>query len=315
MQTKQTPKKSLKLYWVTDNADCENWFVIARSPKSAKRFYEDSEGMDSECDEIEAEYVITIPNELYKKHYMDEEAPTHAQIPILLDLGFKILSSENSNRVLEFRGKVYGEGDYFLDDEKGGDLVDDDDDDDETRAEFQDNQTLQNKLNKVKGKEEEEEKEDDKGLKLYWVTDLADSESWFVMAKTKNNAQKFYAEYETLDSYNYGIDAEEIMEIPVEVFKKHYNGEKTPIHAQIPILIEMGFKLISPEKNITKVVEYKGRRFCEGVTQMMIDYKGNVDLIMKELQCYPKMPKIMEEALKDPKNMKHYSNGLYRLYR
>ena len=48
---------------------------------------------------------------------------------------------------------------------------------------------------------------------------------------------------------------------------------------------------------------------------MMIDYKGDVNRIMKEVKYYPEMPDIMKRALSDKKNMRFYSDGLFRLHR
>jgi len=312
-------KNSLKLYWVTET-DCENWFVIAKSTKNVKKLYENS-------DSIKAEFIIHVPSELYNKHYTNQEkVPIHAQLPILQDLGFKSTSTEDFVRVLEFKGRkftcndgIYGENAGFPEEtdwmSKERDGFPEENDGFPEKTEAEQVEAIMQGFKKALYEKKKIRDPPGATLKLFWVTDALGSEDWFIIAATAENATKFYSQYETLDIKFYSIKAEEIMKISNEIFKKHYSGENTPIHAQTPILEDLGFKLISPKKNITKVVEYKGRLFCEGVTQMMIDNKGNAMFIMNELKCYPKTPLIIQEALSDPEKMKYYSDGLYRLFR
>lgn len=329
IQKKKSMKKFLKLYWVTNLINSEDWFVIAKSTPKAKQFYEDSEGF-ALADEIKVEFIIHVPKELYEKHYTPQEiSPVHAKVPILKDLGFKeIASSEEYVKTFEFKGRVFREGtamnDFFP--EPSDEVLqnkeaewEDVGDESSDEEKFSGNAKDQAKAILdafAKSMTEKKEIKDTPGepLKLFWVTDCLGSEDWFIIAAKDKTAAEFYSQYETLDIKAYKINAEEIMKVPNEIYKKHYK-EKTPIHAQNPILKDLGFKILTSEKNITKVVEYEGRKFCEGVTQMMIDYRGNVQRIMKDVELYTKLPPILQEALKDRESMKYYSSGLYRMYR
>ena len=118
---KQNPSKSskkigMKLFWVTDDDDCENCFIIAKTVRGAKTYYADSEGMDEE--ELTAQRIIDVPEKLYEKYYSEEKGKaTYAHTPILLDLGFKMIS-EGFPEIFEFKGRKFGQGGlgYYYDD-------------------------------------------------------------------------------------------------------------------------------------------------------------------------------------------------------
>ena len=55
--------KRFALYWCTTADGDEDWFVVAHSPREAKRFHEDAEGY--ERGDADAERVALLPPELH----------------------------------------------------------------------------------------------------------------------------------------------------------------------------------------------------------------------------------------------------------
>jgi len=94
-----------KLYWATTPGHYEDWFVIAKSLKQAKRFHEYAEGFDP--GDAGAKFICDISDEFVKKHKIKEsDWPSHE---LLIDLGGKIITEDNPRRV-NFNGIVYKEG-------------------------------------------------------------------------------------------------------------------------------------------------------------------------------------------------------------
>jgi len=96
-------------------------------------------------------------------------------------------------------------------------------------------------------------------MKLYWVTTADHHEDWFMIASTVNEAAKLHEKYE---GYNPGeAVAEEILQIP----------ENMPCEKGWPkkqFLIDLGAVYLFDEP--TRVVEIKGRKFCEGLLEAEI---------------------------------------------
>ena len=288
--------KCLKLFWVKVEDLSEFWFVIARNKSSVQIFVASNLNLH-DCFDIEVDYILEVPDYLYHKHFQDTISPMIPQKPMLLDLGFKEINPYLYSG-FQFKGKVYKENSKLVnlnklngcqspdldngaweDDEYQSDQTSEEESEmmDEIGKEISDLQnnykismeqrwkiSMEKKKFQIGRLPDEPRKNSEATPKLYWVSDCAGSENWFVIAKSQKQAENFYAKYEDLDIEGYGIKAEEIMIVPDSVFAKYC--EEIPTHAQMPLLSKVGFKLISPEKNITKVVEYKGRKFCEGVS-------------------------------------------------
>jgi hypothetical protein len=105
----------LKLYWVTTDDHCEDWFVVARSPMAAARFHETAEGYNR--GEARAEEIMPVPNDFHpEKGWPSDE--------LIRDLG-GVFVHEEYPRIVQINNKKYCEGMLEavireLDDESGG---------------------------------------------------------------------------------------------------------------------------------------------------------------------------------------------------
>ena len=91
---------TLKLYWVTTEDHCEDWFVIAPSPLAAEQFHETAEGYDS--GEASAEEILVIPSEFNpEKGWPTDE--------LILNLGGVFINADHP-RIVKLYNKTYCEG-------------------------------------------------------------------------------------------------------------------------------------------------------------------------------------------------------------
>ena len=98
-------KGSINLYWVTTQDHDEDWFIFARTPRSAAAFHERYEGYNTH--DAKAHLVVAqaiLPN------YEHGPPPCHAQIPDLIALGFEVAGGKPQQRGVRFNGKLYIEG-------------------------------------------------------------------------------------------------------------------------------------------------------------------------------------------------------------
>jgi Meiotically up-regulated gene 113 len=97
----------MNLYWATTPNGFENWFVIAKSEKTAARFHELAEGFNRH--EAKAKFVCEIAEGLIKKYKLVKAKwPCHELIE---DLGGKF-DTEDNPRVVNLNGTVYVEGTF-----------------------------------------------------------------------------------------------------------------------------------------------------------------------------------------------------------
>ncbi len=89
-----------KLYWVSTSDHGEDWFIIANNTKTACKFHEECEGYNYGY--AKAKEIMDVG-----KNY-DKQRVYHAQLWMLVDLGFIILS-EKPFRVVFKSGKTYRE--------------------------------------------------------------------------------------------------------------------------------------------------------------------------------------------------------------
>jgi hypothetical protein len=90
----------MKLYWVTTEDHCEDWFLVARSPEEAQKYHEDMEGYGPGG--AKAEEVLEIPeNVSVEVGWPSDE--------LLVSVGAKFLINDRS-RVVEIGGRKFGEG-------------------------------------------------------------------------------------------------------------------------------------------------------------------------------------------------------------
>lgn len=90
-----------KLFWVSTDLNEEDWFVIAPSAQAACKFHERYEGFNIGM--ARAKEICTV-----QKQYQSDNT-YHAQLDMLTDLGFKILS-EGPTRIVIKDGIVFKEG-------------------------------------------------------------------------------------------------------------------------------------------------------------------------------------------------------------
>lgn len=93
-----------KLYWCTTEDHDEDWFVVARSNREARRFHEDVEGYGP--GDADAVLVMRFPAELQAAAAAEAGWPS---LKFLRECGGEILRSE-SPRVVRFGERVFSEG-------------------------------------------------------------------------------------------------------------------------------------------------------------------------------------------------------------
>ena len=96
-------------------------------------------------------------------------------------------------------------------------------------------------------------------MKLYWVTTADHHEDWFMIASTAKEATKLHEKYEGYDPGD--AIAEEILQIPENITCEKGWPEKR-------LLVDLGAVFLLDEP--TRVVEIKGRKFCEGLLEAEI---------------------------------------------
>jgi hypothetical protein len=99
-------KGSINLYWVTTLDHDEDWFIFARTPRSAASYHEDYEGYDS--GDAKARLVIAG---VQLPEYEQGPPPCHAQLADLIALGFEVVGADPNQREVRFNGELYLEGD------------------------------------------------------------------------------------------------------------------------------------------------------------------------------------------------------------
>ena len=98
-------KQSIKLYWVTTADHDEDWFILAESARSAKRYHEYYEGYGA--GDAQARLIV---RDVRLAKFTNGEPPCHAQMRELLALGFEDAGSVPNQRSMRFEGKTYTEG-------------------------------------------------------------------------------------------------------------------------------------------------------------------------------------------------------------
>jgi hypothetical protein len=95
----------LNLYWVTTGDHEEDWFIFARTRRSAASFHERYEGYGT----YDAS-ARTIQTNVHLAKFKNGISHCHAQAEDLLALGFEILDRPKFARAVSFRGELFREG-------------------------------------------------------------------------------------------------------------------------------------------------------------------------------------------------------------
>jgi hypothetical protein len=99
-------EKHFHLYWVTVPDDpSEDWFVFATQPRSARAFFENSEGFETR----EAEALL-VERDVRLNRLEGRESPCWAELPDLEALGFEVLSRAPNSRSVRRGGETFVEG-------------------------------------------------------------------------------------------------------------------------------------------------------------------------------------------------------------
>jgi hypothetical protein len=98
-------KRTIKLYWVTTEDHCEDWFIFATTRPSAASYHVLYEGYNTH----DAFARIVVPNADLPK-YTNGTPPCHAQIEDLEALGFEIVDDYPHRRVVRYMGETFAEG-------------------------------------------------------------------------------------------------------------------------------------------------------------------------------------------------------------
>jgi hypothetical protein len=103
-----------KLYWVTTLDHDEDWFVVSRSARSARSFFEQYEGYDS--DYAESELVCRVPDKMQESCRIG-----HPSVEFLVGCGGESFPNREKTalhdllgcgqRAFKFGDRIYSEGD------------------------------------------------------------------------------------------------------------------------------------------------------------------------------------------------------------
>lgn len=212
--------KSPKLFWVSDDCNSEDWFVIANNVRQAKKFYADSEGMnDSDVDD--AELLINIPISLLKNEHTgeSEDVPDYPSHSLLRKLGFRKVPATHFNLInsetMVYKGRKFKMGcvlNSFLDKmpkmkSEPCDVI---------KAVEKD---LVNKFQSLP-----------MNLKVFYVI-FSDSSSFsyqfMVIARNKEEASKFCLVIN--ENYDDKIICQEIVAVQKEKYDQYYNKLRFPM--------------------------------------------------------------------------------------
>jgi hypothetical protein len=98
-------KMPIHLYWVTTPDHSEDWFILARTRRSAAKFHDSYEGYD---DNYATAELVVAGTGVSESSF--EGLPRHAQIPDLRQLGFEIVDPRGGQRVVRLNEKLFIEG-------------------------------------------------------------------------------------------------------------------------------------------------------------------------------------------------------------
>lgn len=96
-------KPPWKIYWCTTEDHDEDWFVIARSARDARRYHEDAEGYSR--GDAEAELVCRLPG----NEYPDDSEGSWPRPEDLAACGIEVEVTPEG-RIARYKGRTFAEG-------------------------------------------------------------------------------------------------------------------------------------------------------------------------------------------------------------
>lgn len=97
------PGNILNLYWVTTDDHDEDWFILARTGRTAESYHIQHEGY--EPGDATAELILRVATDS-----IPGLIPRHAQLEDLQVLGFEILNPDPNGRCVRRNGRTFLEG-------------------------------------------------------------------------------------------------------------------------------------------------------------------------------------------------------------
>jgi len=97
------PSSMVNLYWVTTDDHDEDWFILARTIRTAESYHIQYEGY--EPGEARAELILFA-----RADAIPGPIPRHAQLEDLQMLGFEILNPDPNGRCVRRNGRTFLEG-------------------------------------------------------------------------------------------------------------------------------------------------------------------------------------------------------------
>ena len=97
------PSSIVNLYWVTTDDHDEEWFILARTIRTAESYHIQYEGY--EPGEARAELILCAGTDP-----IPGPIPRHAQLEDLQILGFEILNPDPNGRCVRRNGRTFLEG-------------------------------------------------------------------------------------------------------------------------------------------------------------------------------------------------------------
>ena len=98
-------KQTIKLYWCTTDGHDEDWFILAESARSAKRYHEYYEGYGAG----DAHSRLIVSN-VTREEFMSGTPPCHAQFQDLFQIGFESTGAIPNRRRAGCNGEIFREG-------------------------------------------------------------------------------------------------------------------------------------------------------------------------------------------------------------
>jgi len=103
MANRTKPVRLVNLYWVATDDHDEDWFILARTARTAENYHVQYEGYAP--GEARAELILRAGTEPILG-----SIPRHAQLEDLQVLGFEILNPDPNGRCVKRNGRIFLEG-------------------------------------------------------------------------------------------------------------------------------------------------------------------------------------------------------------
>jgi hypothetical protein len=97
----KTKSTSVNLYWVTTIDHDEDWFIFAKSSRTAEHYHVDYAGYED--DDADAKLIM-------RGCAITGTVPRHSEIKDLAKFGFEVLRGGDHGRIVRLKGRTFVEG-------------------------------------------------------------------------------------------------------------------------------------------------------------------------------------------------------------